>query len=172
MARWKLLTPHYLMLKDPSFWEQSENDRTTGRMAKKRFIVPTLLDPNDKDLWNYFEGQGYGEIHVSDGNNANARDYIITGNPSPDMIPLDDEARAISAKFEKKWEFKAGGEQSYGDKLLEGYQKDIAEAATRPAAPIEIPGMSDLLAAMATMCQQNAQLIASLHKPPEAVRRV
>ena len=45
MARWKLMTPHYLNV-DGEEWEYQETDRQTGRPRGTKFRVPRLLDPS------------------------------------------------------------------------------------------------------------------------------
>ena len=46
MARWKLMTSHYLNTPGEE-WEYTENDRNTGRPRRIKFPVPRLLDIND-----------------------------------------------------------------------------------------------------------------------------
>ena len=46
MARWKLMTPHYLNVEGET-WEYTENDRQTGRPKRVQFPVPRLLDIRD-----------------------------------------------------------------------------------------------------------------------------
>lgn len=103
MARWKLMTPHYLNVKEldgePVEFIYQEQDLTTMRNRRKSFKVPLLLDPKDP---SYVNDPNYG-IVVSDGKNAMLRDYIFLGDPTPDMEPLDDEAREISDRFKEKW---------------------------------------------------------------------
>ena len=50
MARWKLMTPHYLNVEGES-WEYTENDRQTGRPKRVQFPVPRLLDIRDPSCW-------------------------------------------------------------------------------------------------------------------------
>lgn len=173
MARWKLATAHYLYMTDSSEWEYSETDRATGRPKKKIFKVPTLLDPQDPTQWNTRFGD-QGEIIVCDNGTHEERDYQFIGDPTADMIPLDDEARAISAKFEAKWNRPADGlgADSYGESLIIGFQKQLAEvqSTTKPA---EISGMSELLTAMTAMMKQNQDLLTILAKSqPQTERRV
>lgn len=173
MARWKLATAHYLNMIDASEWEYSETDRTTGRPRKRVFKVPTLLDPQDPTLWNSRAGEE-GEIIVCDHGTHESRDYEFVGDPTADMIPLDDEAKAISAKFEAKWNRPAEGlgADSYGESLIIGFQKQLAEVQSTTKST-EISGMSELLAAMTSMIKQNQDLIAVLTKSqPQTERRV
>lgn len=173
MARWKLATAHYLNMIDASEWEYSETDRTTGRPKKRIFKVPTLLDPQDPSQWNHRFGD-MGDIIVCDNGTHDDRDYEFVGDPTADMIPLDDEAKAISAKFEAKWNrpTEGLGADSYGESLIIGFQKQLAEVQSTTKST-EISGMSELLAAMTSMMKQNQDLIAVLTKSqPQSERRV
>ena len=50
MARWKLMTPHYLNVEGEE-WEYQETNRTTGRPQRTKFPVPRLLDIRDPQCW-------------------------------------------------------------------------------------------------------------------------
>jgi hypothetical protein len=97
MARWKLQSPHYLRVPGTE-WEYRETDQATGKQARKVYEVPLYLNPGDKADHNY-----PGEIVVTDGNGADPRDIHFLGEPTPDMDPLDDDARRVSDKFRHKW---------------------------------------------------------------------
>src|SRR6266705_2613092 len=98
MARWRLLTGHYLNVEGTE-WEYKETDRNTGKQARKVFAVPLFMDPNDPSDHNY-----PGEIIVANiADRAFARDIIFLGDPTPDMEPLDAEAEAISESLAPKW---------------------------------------------------------------------
>lgn len=98
MARWKLTAGHYLRVTSPVIeWEYKElND--LGRMAKKVYAVPLYLNPDDSADCNY-----PGEIIVAQGVGALPRDIIFLGAPTPDMLPLDAEAQALSDAESPKW---------------------------------------------------------------------
>lgn len=102
MARWRLRNGHYInILTDgkPAEWEYKEVDRSTGKAGRKIFYVPTLLDPNDSADRNYPD-----DIIVCHEGKGLPRDYIFTGEPTPDMEPLDEEAEKISEGLRDKWE--------------------------------------------------------------------
>lgn len=108
MARWRLRNGHYLntlaMEEDKlvagTQWEYKEQDRGTGRAARKMYNVPQLLDPKDPADCNY-----PGEIIVcNEYNRAFPRDIIFLGEPTPEMEALDESAEAISALLQHKWE--------------------------------------------------------------------
>jgi hypothetical protein len=111
MARWQLIEPHYLIVLDKdgecaTKWEYIETDRTTGRQKRKQYDVPQYFHHEDESCWTEFTANGRGEkldgmVVVSDGHNANPRDIIFQGEPTPGMKAIDDEAREISAKFGK-----------------------------------------------------------------------
>lgn len=109
MARWKLQVAHYLRVPGTA-WEQVETDRETGRQRRKAYPVPMLLDPKDPQCWSHRPGQGHvtkggsswdeGQIIVAyEGKTNDSRDIIFEGDPTPDMDPLDDEAREISSRY-------------------------------------------------------------------------
>lgn len=163
MARWKLSTPHYLMLAEPAEWEYTENDRKTGKVKRKKFLIPSYLDPRDPGDWNYKWGandDADGEIIVCRGDPQD-RDIEFVGDPTPDMIPIDDEAKAISASFEERWRYKPETENpgEYSQSLIDTMQAQIAESSSKPA---QIEGMSELLAVMAKNAEQNGEIIRSL----------
>lgn len=100
MARWRLMTPHYLFTNPPTEWEQKETDRETGEERRVRYVVPKLLDTNDPKLYNSPDG-----IIISDGKGQKERrDYVFLGDPTPDMEPVDEEAEKISASFRARWQ--------------------------------------------------------------------
>lgn len=98
--RWRLTEPHYLnvfQLPDGTRieWEHKETARETGRMVRKLFKVPCLLDPRDGADFNY-----PGEIivaHAVDGASNLRNDIIFEGDPTPNgMEPLNEAAQVIS----------------------------------------------------------------------------
>ena len=159
MARWKLMTSHYLNV-DGEEWEYMELDRSTGRQRRTKFKVPRLLDVNDPTCWTHkFGAQGNeeGEIIVCHSGKGEPKDIVFYGDPSPDMFPLDDEAKELSAKFADKWKFNV--ENAAGDfsqSLIEKFQNQQAAIASKP---VEIPGLSDLVASINSLVKQNQTVI-------------
>lgn len=175
MARWKLLQPHYLNLPGTK-WEYTENDRSTGKPVRRQFDVPTFLHPESPGDWNDRNGEE-GIIVVSNKqDNAHPKDYLFASDPTPDMEPLDDEAREISAKLAPKWNHPIDSlpsQGNYSQSLLDGLQSKMAEAQSK-TAETQAEGMSQLLATMAAMIKQNQELIATLaadRVPASAARR-
>src|SRR5712691_11827674 len=107
MARWKLTAPHYLNVEGTE-WQYEEINRATGKPKRYRLPVPLHLHPDLESDWNHVERNVAGQITdgmvvVSDGHNPDSKDIIFTGPPTPDMQPLDDDARAISEAVGKNW---------------------------------------------------------------------
>lgn len=162
MARWRLTAPHYLKIEGVK-WEYTEVDRATAKTIRRQFPVPQLLNPDDPTDWNYRNGRDDGEIIVSDGNNAQDRDLIFEGPPTPDMVPLDDEAKAISASFKEQWKHPIESlSGTYSQSLLDDLQRQVADLASRPAEPQKVPGMDEFVSTMTQVMKQNQELIAKL----------
>lgn len=162
MARWKLMSSHYLNVPDEE-WEYKETDRKTGREKRIRLPVPRLLDINDPSCFttrlggDTQAGTAEGEIVVCHEDKGSPGDITFFGDPTPEMVPLDDEAKAITAKFEKQWKYKpeeatAGHSQS----LIDQFQIEMAEVRTKPA---EIPGLAELTAAMLKQTEMVGKLL-------------
>ena len=169
MARWKLSCPHYLNCRD-SEWEYSENNRTTGRPMRKKFPVPHYLDPRDPGDWTNKWGNAdnsEGEIVVCWEGKGQDRDITFYGDPTPDMIPVDDEAAVISATFADRWRYKPdSAEISYSQALVDEFQTELADKMSKP---VEIPGLQELVAAIATMATQNQEILKTIAAPARRI---
>ena len=139
MARWELMTDHYLKVIDCE-WEYNETDTETGRSVRKRYQVPEYLDAHKIVCW-----EGKGE----------RKDIVFFGDPTPDMMPLDDEAREVSASFEDHWAYKPDTAE------VPASQSIVANMAEVMSRPVEIPGLSDLVAQMAATTKTNQDLVES-----------
>jgi hypothetical protein len=169
VARWKLLQPPYLNVEGVE-WEYQETQNGRGR--RQRFAVPLLLNPKDPDDVALYGVNG--SIVVSDGNGAQEGDIVFRGDPTPDMDPLDDEAREISARFEAKWRFKPDGmEGGFSASILAGLQEQIDTLSARaPAAPPSAD-IEALKAQNALLVEKLALLEARLDEATaSAVRRL
>jgi hypothetical protein len=159
MARWKLMTPHYLNVPGEE-WEYTENDRQTGRPKRIKYQVPRLLDIRDPSNWTNRWGNKDnedGEIIVCWQGKGESSDIVFVGDPTPDMVPVDDEAREISATFEARWKTKP--ESMAGDfsqSLVDKFQIEMAEAQ---AKPVEVPGLAELTAAIGSLVQTNQKML-------------
>ncbi len=179
MARWKLTEPHYLLLEEETRWEYVEVERVTGRPKRTQFTVPRFLHPLDPSDWTVTRLKNEdGDIIVCNGNNPGPGDLIYKGQPTPGMLPLDDEAKKLSGKFD--WKPTEGLDDfsqndSYANKLLGGLIDQMTEARTQAsqiqAQPVQIEGMADMLKAMTAMMEQNQALLAKLMERPAGIRR-
>jgi hypothetical protein len=164
MARWKLLTSHYLDTRDTQ-WEYKEIDQSTGREHRKQVTVPRYLDINDPGDWTNRWGNkdnAQGEIVVCHEGEGDAHDIVFYGDPTPDMSPVDEKAIAISASFAKKWEYRPDtAENSYSQSLIDRFETEMRDIKEKPAT-VEVAGLSELVAAFATMATQNQELIKTL----------
>lgn len=166
MARWKLCAAAYLHVPDET-WEYKEIDRATGRSKRIELPVPRLLDPNDPSCWTTRWGNRdlaneNGEVIVCWEGKGEPRDQVFIGDPTPDMVPLDDEAAEVSASFADQWSFKAedpNAMQGFSQSLVDRFNHEIESIKTRPP---EVPGLADLTAAIKTMAEQNAAVVQAL----------
>lgn len=113
MARWRLAAPHYLNTTDAVEWEYVEEDlhgkRSGGRpgaggntgQRRVRYPVPLMLDPRDPADHNYPADEAI--IVANAPSRAFPHDIVFKGDPTPDMIPMDEDAERISAGFASKW---------------------------------------------------------------------
>lgn len=162
MARWKLGTPHTLWIKGVT-WEYKEVDRATGKFVRKTWNVPRPLDPNDPGDWNVQLGRDDGMIVVCLPGKGEPNDfefyknskYDEPGQPTPDMEPIDAEAKAISAELQKKWGAPQSG--AYTEGLVEGWHKQMAELQASGVKNNE--SMTELLTAIAAIIKQNQEII-------------
>lgn len=183
MARWRLAAPHYINVPGVE-WEYKEVDRTSGRPKRTLFKVPALLDPDSPSDWNYvYSKDGFGKPDTGEIIVANKeseqypKDIMYVGDPTPDMVPLDDEAKAISAKMAPKWKHPIESlEGTYADAMMKDLSEQVDEVRTRTvAAPME--GMTELLTAMTAMMKQNQDILGALvaskatEAEPKAARR-
>lgn len=167
MARWKLLTPHYLNTVSSNEWEYMETDRSTGRPIRKKFTVPRYLHPMDPGDWTRrwgTKGDEEGEVVVCHGTSSDAIEFI--GDPTPDMLPLDDEARAISSGLEHIWQYRPDTDipGDYSQSLVDAFQTQMAEVVARP---VEVPGMTDLVTAIGSL----VTTLAAQQPSPSLLRR-
>lgn len=173
MARWKLVEPHYIHAERDGLraeWEYKEVSRQTGRESRKKFPVPMFLDPRVDTDWTHRNGQMDGIIVVCDGEGAEPNDIILIkddkGNLpiTPGMLPLDDAAKAISAKYnERVIPIDGEDNQTYSERLLDKWigQLTVAQSAAQ-AAPTEVKGLDKVLESMTAMMEQNQQILKTL----------
>lgn len=166
MARWQLTEPHYLNVPGNK-WELEIKNRTNGRSERKQFPVPMHLDPNIEGDWNYQDRLGNniidGKIIVAWATGEHEDlDIIFVGSPTPGMLPLDDEARAETAKY--SWTPTQGLDEqsqanSFSQQLLIQFTEELKGVAAN--APMD-PGMAEFMKTMAAMMQQQTAILAQL----------
>lgn len=166
MARWKLMTAHYMNLVTSTDWEYVEV--AYGKQARRRFVVPRLLDPRDPGDWNSRWGQSSGngrvgnedgEIIVCQPGKGQPGDYEFLGDPTPDMMPVDDEAREISESFSERWSYRPEqAEASFSQSLVDGFREAMVEAKPEP---VKIEGLDQIMSIMAQTQKMMADLVAS-----------
>jgi len=100
MARWRLTEPHYIYTDPDTVWERIETDTETGRQIRKQYVVPAYFHHEIEADWT---DKVEKAVFVCDGNNCQKRDIVFKGDPTPGMMPVDDEAKAITDKFKHKW---------------------------------------------------------------------
>ena len=165
MARWKLLNPHYLMVEGDqgeTQWEYKELDRNTGRQIRKTFIVPRYLDPGDPSDWTHKQNNDEGDIIVAWKGSEQPRDLILKGDPTPDMLGLDDEAKAISANLAKTvWKHPIDAlPGTYSQSMLDDLQRQVAEAQSHQS--VSIPGMEEFMGTMASVMKKQNEIMEKL----------
>lgn len=170
--RWRLINAHYLpvaTLPDGTDveYQQSETNRESGRVNRKTFQVPMFLNPGDSADQNY-----PGEIivaHEVEGAHNERRDYIFTGEPTPEMEPLNEAAEAISDSLRAKWthpidSLAPNGQMSDAESA---FMTKMMEAFGKVTAPTSVP-KADYDALQARLAALEAALLA---KPVEAPAR-
>lgn len=168
MARWKLTDSHYLAVEGTE-WEYKEQNRETGRQARKVYEVPLHLDPKNPADHNYPRDEAI--IVTNKYNPAYPRDYVFRGTPTPDMEPMDDEAQAISDAERKNWIHPIEAlNMTYSESRLSEFERGIAEllakgvpAMTSKPQTTSLSGINPeafekMQQQIATLMERNAEL--------------
>jgi hypothetical protein len=176
--QWRLKSPHYLNVPG-THWEQNETNRSTGKAARTVHSVGLLLNPDDPS-----DCDRNGEIIVYtaiEGLRAPKFGHQFIGEPTPEMEPINDEAEAISASLQKKWDrpfdtFQTSSEGEFSERLLAGIEKALNKASQSTgdvpgATVVPISEYNALKDQMAQMQEQMNAIIAAA-KPTETGRRV
>lgn len=103
MARWKLTAKHYLHANQygqPTEWQREEVNTQTGRTFRKSYKVPMLIDPEDPFCINRIVGYC---VIATIGSAQPGDIEVFDFKPTPDMEPLDEEARAMSEAERPNW---------------------------------------------------------------------
>lgn len=170
MARWKLMVPHYLNVRDEK-WEYKEIDQTTGREKRMQINVPRHLDPTDPQCWTSRWGNRdnqQGEIIVCHEGKGEPSDVVFFGDPTPDMMPMDDEARELTASFEKVWAYKPETDAvNYSQSMIDKMSAEMKDIKSQAPA-----GMEDLVKQIAALTSAITPIAVAAATPQETVRRV
>lgn len=172
MARWKLQTSHYLNTLNGTEWEYSAVQG--GKAVRRRFPVPRYLDILDPGDWTLKVGNGLpvewggnddsagGIIVVCQPGKGQPGDIEFVGDPSPNMLPLDDEAKAISDSFRDRWNFAPSDEGISHSQMLVDAIEDLKETQlNRGPETVKIEGLDSVLASLAEGQKLIAQALAA-----------
>lgn len=168
-ARWKLMQKHYIKVPGTT-WEYRETGNT-GRQVRKVLEVPMYLDPDDPADHNY---KADGWIIVANAESDEyQRDIVFIGDPTPDMVPINAEAIAISAKFQAKWGAPAAdiGEEGFTGALLNSLTETLQafNASQKPSGfAVDDDKFNKLMEMNASLMKMNEALLAKL----EPARRI
>lgn len=159
------MTSHYLNCVEPVKWEYKETDRSTGREKRKQLTVPRFIDINDPGDWTNRWGNrdnAEGEVIVCQPGKGEPSDIAFLGDPTPDMVPVDDEAKAISASFADRWRYKPdGADISYSQSMVDQFNEQQAETLAKPQQ-VEVAGLTEMVTALGALAAQNAELMKAL----------
>lgn len=170
MARWKLTEPHYLCVPG-TFWEQVTTDRITQRPIRKQYPVPLHVDPRIDSDWTHKDPLNPmdGWIVVCLAGKGEPRDIVIDQEPTPGMLPLDDEAREISAKYtwtpnDRVLDDFNMDQSSNQAKILNSLTKQLADAIVsgQAASAVQSPAMGQFMEGMMVMMKQQSEILERL----------
>ncbi|MGH7238461.1 MAG: hypothetical protein ACREHG_00185 [Candidatus Saccharimonadales bacterium] len=177
MSRWKLVTAHYLNCPGTEF-EYRETDTKTGRQIRKTTPVPRYVDPRDPADWTSRWGQRSnsaivgneeGECIVCYAGAGEPSDIVFEGDPTPDMIPVDEEATIITQSFAERWSYKPDMVGiDYSQSLVDRFQIQMAEVSGRST---KVEGLEELVSALGVMAKTNADILGRMTEM-QPVRRV
>lgn len=169
MARWRLTAGHYLNVPGTEI-EFKETDRDTGKQVRKVYPVPLYLNPDHAQDQNY-----PGEIVVCHVDKGQGKDIEFIGEPTADMEPMDDEARAISDSLRHKWihpmdSLSPSMEGDYSALLIKRFEDQMAKLLAGQQTPVAVPSVDSAALAklqdqVALLMEQNAALMAKVADP-------
>jgi hypothetical protein len=185
MARWRVNAKHYVMAEqygEPTEWVREEVNRDTGRAFRKTYKVPLFVDPEDPLCCNR---EGMCVLATADSAKPGDIMFLPPAIPTPDMEPLDDEARAITKEWEPKWINPIDGLPSTGEEfgmqIIRALEAKISEIGRAPvtlsgAPSSDIEELKKLVAAQQAQINQLLQPKpddeAPIAPPPRTARRV
>src|SRR6267154_1733519 len=153
MARWKLTAKHYLealQFGQPSEWQREEINVQTGRAFRKTYPVPMYIDPDDPFCIN----RTVGYCVIATKGSALPGDLEVKNfKPTPDMEPLDEEARQLSEAERPHWINPIDGlsptmGEDFANQLLAALQQQMNKSQVGSAgSSAEVSNLSALVAA-------------------------
>lgn len=183
MARWRLRQAHYLKVPGTQ-WEYKVAVTGSNKSARQMYDVPMFLDPNDPECFNYpqMDQRGMvigGEVIVAHAANpAFPRDIIFTGLPTPDMEPIDDEAKEISRRESSKWvhPIESLPERGFSQVIMTELEKKIDAIAQGSGNSVSLAGATSeetkrLQGLVEQLIQQNSMLMQQLAAKSEPQAR-
>lgn len=175
MARWRVTAKHYINAKqfgEDTTWVREETNRDTGRAFRRTFSVPLYIDPDDPICIN----KNVGFCVVAKEGTELLGDIVFDGPPTPDMEPLDDEAREITSKESAKWKDPINSlpvaiGEDFGQKLLAMLTSQFNAVSLQPSNT-SLKGSSstevdELKAMLAEQAKQIALLMGKDSKAEE-----
>ncbi len=155
MARWKLTAKHYLealQFGQPSEWQREEINVQTGRAFRKTYPVPMFIDPDDPFCIN----RTTGFCVIATEGSAQPGDLECKNfKPTPDMEPLDEEARQLSEAERPYWINPIDGlsptmGEDFANQLLTALQQQMNKSnisLSQQGVNSEVSNLSALVAA-------------------------
>ncbi len=167
MARWKLTAKHYLealQFGQPSEWQREEINVQTGRAFRKTYPVPMFIDPEDPFCIN--RTTGFCVIAME--GSAQPGDLECKNfKPTPDMEPLDEEARQLSEAERPHWINPIDGlsptmGEDFANQLLATLQQQMNKSNISLSQQGVNSEVSNLSALVAAQQKQIESLISAL----------
>lgn len=172
MARWRVTAKHYLLARqfgEDTTWVREETNRDTGRAFRRTFAVPLYIDPEDPICIN----RNTGFCVVATEGSEMPGDITLLSPCTPDMEPLDDDARRITAEESKKWKDPINSlpisiGDDFGNQLLAMLTSQFNNVANAPGVSLKGASNSEieeLKAMLVAQQEQIAKLLAGNVEP-------
>lgn len=167
MARWKPTAKHYLHARQygqPTEWQREEINVQTGRAFRKTYPVPMLIDPDDPYCMNRIVGYC---VMATEGSAQPGDIEIFNFKPTPDMEPLDEEARAMSEAERPNWINPIDGlspqmGEDFAQQLLGALQQQANQLQVGRTTATQSGEMSELKGLIAAQQKQIEALMGAL----------
>lgn len=162
MARWRVTAKHYINARqfgEDTTWVREETNRDTGRAFRRTFQVPLYIDPEDPICIN----KNVGYCVVATEGHEMPGDIILDGPPTPDMEPMDDHARELTAAEAPKWKDPINGlpiqlGENFGDQLLAMLSSQVNSASKPGNTSLNGVGSNELAELKAMIAEQAKQI--------------